>query len=543
MKKSLLVLFLAVSFSSLARVQQDTITSRLESPYEALQTFVTNTEGEEENLSAASILFNNYKMKTEEKIEYTKKLEQILEGAGIYIFFDKVPKEQDYFDSLTNEHRYAFMEEYPDVFLLRKNGRWQIQPPEMAQIDTVHKKLFKFGTDFILSEEAKEDKLGAYFLGLKIWQWIGIVAIFVFSYLVRALFSLVFEKLIVRVLDKVSHREVGNRYILPVAKPIGTMAVFLSLAVVYPMLQLPKEVGYYVMLAIKGLVPFFGMIAFLRLINIVEIFMLRWVSKTESSLDDQLVPLLKRILRICVVIVGGLLILDNLSIPILPLLTGLSIGGLAFALAAQDTIKNFFGSLMIFVDKPFQIGDWITTGEIDGTVEEVGFRSTRIRTFRNSLIYIPNGQLADSTIDNNGLRQYRRFKTTLAIKYDTPPERIEVFVEGLKKIHNVHPNTHKDRFEIHLNDMGASSLDILFYIFFEAPTWSDELKFRQEIILEILKLGRLLSVHFAFPTQTLHVEDLPGQLSLSPEYTLTKKDLNERLDKYFMEKQDVEGGK
>ena len=138
----------------------------------------------------------------------------------------------------------------------------------------------------------------------------------------------------------------------------------------------------------------------------------------------------------------------------------LSIGGLAFALAAQDTIKNFFGSLMIFVDKPFQVGQWITAPGIDGTVEEVGLRSTRIRTFSNSLIYVPNGKLADATIDNHGLRAYRRFSTQLAITYDTPPELIEVFVEGLRKIVLDHPTTWKDNFHIYMNDLNSHSLDI-----------------------------------------------------------------------------------
>jgi len=230
------------------------------------------------------------------------------------------------------------------------------------------------------------------------------------------------------------------------------------------------------------------------------------------------------------------MIMDSLHIPILPLLTGLSIGGLAFALAAQDTIKNFFGSIMIFIDKPFQIGDWITTSDFDGTVEEVGFRSTRVRTFRNSVVYVPNGRLADTIVDNNGLRQLRRFKTDIAIAYSTPPDRVEVFVSGLKRLVLEHPMTSNDKLEIHLNEMGVSSLNILFYIFFEAPTWSDELRYRQEIILAILKLGRHLNVSFAFPTQTVHVENLPGQESLSPNYTWTKEELNLKLNQFFDER-------
>ena len=143
-------------------------------------------------------------------------------------------------------------------------------------------------------------------------------------------------------------------------------------------------------------------------------------TQTQNTMDDQLVPIIRKSLRVFVITFGTLAILQSLNLSIFPLLTGLSIGGLAFALAAQDTIKNFFGSVMIFLDKPFQIGHWITTDGIDGTVEEVGLRSTRIRTFSNSLVTVPNGKLADATINNHGLRVYRRFYTTLSINYDTP---------------------------------------------------------------------------------------------------------------------------
>ena len=215
--------------------------------------------------------------------------------------------------------------------------------------------------------------------------------------------------------------------------------------------------------------------------------------------------------------IGLLFILNNLNVNITALLAGLSIGGLALALAAQETIKNFFGSIMIFLDRPFQIGDWISSDGIDGTVEEVGFRSTRIRTFRNSVTSVPNGRLADLTIDNHGLRMYRRFNTHIAVTYDTPPEVISTFVEGLKKIVARHPFTRKDYYEIHLHEMGNSSLNILFYIFFQVPGWTEELTCRHQILLEVLKLAESMKVRFAFPTQTLHMETFPGQPSLTPE--------------------------
>jgi MscS family membrane protein len=173
---------------------------------------------------------------------------------------------------------------------------------------------------------------------------------------------------------------------------------------------------------------------------------------------------------------------------------------------------------MIFVDKPFQIGDWINFDGVDGTVEEVGLRSTRLRTFANSLVYVPNGPLADKVINNMGLRVYRRFTTDVGVTYDTPPELIESFVEGIEELVKAHPITRKDYYEVHLNSFGASSLNVLVYVFFQAPDWSTELKARHELMLGIIQLANLLGVRFAFPTQTLQIEEVPGQGSLAPDY-------------------------
>src|SRR5690606_24921192 len=134
---------------------------------------------------------------------------------------------------------------------------------------------------------------------------------------------------------------------------------------------------------------------------------------TDSKLDDQLVPLLRKAMKIFVVLVGALFLLQNLDVNVASLVAGLGIGGVAVALAAKDTIANFFGSLMIFIDRPFQIGDWVKIGETEGIVEVVGFRSTRVRTFYNSLVTVPNAHFTEAAIDNLGMREYRRTSTVL----------------------------------------------------------------------------------------------------------------------------------
>ncbi|HPH83765.1 MAG TPA: mechanosensitive ion channel family protein, partial [Flavobacteriales bacterium] len=208
-------------------------------------------------------------------------------------------------------------------------------------------------------------------------------------------------------------------------------------------------------------------------------------------------------------------------------------GGLAFALAAQDTIKNMFGSLMIFVDKPFQIGDLVSADGFTGTVEEVGFRSTRIRTGANSLISVPNGKLVDMVVDNLGMRQFRRYKTFINLTYDTPVELIELYVKGLRQIVHLHPQTRAEENEIHVNEMSTSSISILFNVFFSSTSWSEELKARHEIILETIRLAEALGVRLAFPTQTLHIESFPEKKSTVQTFVNPNLSGEQRFESYI----------
>jgi MscS family membrane protein len=133
-------------------------------------------------------------------------------------------------------------------------------------------------------------------------------------------------------------------------------------------------------------------------------------------------------------------------------------------------------------------------------------------------MYVPNGKIADSVVDNHGLRQYRRFMTSLTLTYDTPPELIEEFVKGLREIVLAHPKTRKDFFAIYFNNLSSYSQDVLFNIFFEVPTLPEELEARHQILMQVVKLAHTLGVRFAFPTQTLHMESFPEKKGFYPNY-------------------------
>ena len=254
-----------------------------------------------------------------------------------------------------------------------------------------------------------------------------------------------------------------------------------------------------------------------RAIDIVVDVLTRRASKTETKLDDSLVPLLRTSMRLFVTAVGLLFVLQNLNVNVSSLVAGLGLGGLAVALAAQDTVRNVLAGATIFADKPFEVGDWVIVDGVEGTVETVGFRSTRVRTFYNSLVSVPNGNLMNAGIDNMGKRRWRRYKTTLGVGYHTTTDQMQAFVEGIRAIIRSSPGMRQDYFMVEFHGFGATSLDVLVYCFMDAADWNEELRTRHVLNLDIMRLAESLQVDFAFPTQTLHIAELPGQPQRLPQ--------------------------
>ena len=295
--------------------------------------------------------------------------------------------------------------------------------------------------------------------------------------------------------------------------PISLLSVglFLRIAKTYLEFSNPTKTGFSLIFQLLLLAGFIWFIY--AILDPLEKTLLKMASKTSSDLDDRIIPFLIKSVRILVIIFGVLLVVQNMGLNVFSLLAGLGLGGLAIALAAKDTASNFFGSLMILFDQPFKTGDWVKINEYEGTVEDIGFRSTRIRTFYDSLIIIPNATVANSEIDNLGLRKYRRTVETLGLTYSCSSEQIQKFIAGLNTIIKNHPQTNKDKFYISFNGFGESSLNILLYYFLKVESYVEELQARQDIFFSIKKLASDIDVDFAFPSQSLYIESLPNSQS------------------------------
>ncbi|MEW8256891.1 MAG: mechanosensitive ion channel family protein [Candidatus Thiodiazotropha taylori] len=353
------------------------------------------------------------------------------------------------------------------------------------------------------------------------WQWLGLLFTIMLGVVADKLLSFFLRSGVRRWRNRTKHPEF-KEISEDILRPLGLMAMALIWWSGINLMGLSENVMLILLVAVKFLASISGVWAAYRLVDLVSAFLHKRAQMTENKLDDALVPLIPRTLKIFVTVIGFVFIADNLNVDISSLLAGLGLGGLAFALAAKDMVQNLFGSVTVLMDRTFSVGDWIVVDGVEGSVERIGFRSTRIRTFYNSVVTVPNSKFITATVDNMGERRYRRLSCKLSLTYDTPPDRIEAFCEGVRELVRQHPYMRKDYYQVYLNEFAASSLDVLLYVFWETPEWNTELRERHRFMLDILRLAQGLGVEFAFPTQTLYMKQEEGDGSGSDEMSQSK---------------------
>lgn len=267
----------------------------------------------------------------------------------------------------------------------------------------------------------------------------------------------------------------------------------------FPLISVAHQAGRVIIIVVGGWFLW-------RLIDGAGAYFTARASRTHSPLDDQLIPFVAKTLKIFLVITFMLVVAQNMGYSISGLIASLGIGGIAVAMAAKDTIANIFGSIMILIDRPFTIGDWIKTSEFEGIVEEVGFRSTRIRTFAKTLVVVPNSQLANMVVDNIDARPKRRVSMRIGITYGTTPAQMRDAIAGIEELLKNHIGIDQEFSLVKFDEFADSSLSIFLYYFTKSTHWDEYLQVRQEINMQIMELLEKLGLEFAFPTRTVHLE-------------------------------------
>ncbi len=306
------------------------------------------------------------------------------------------------------------------------------------------------------------------------------------------------------------NREEKNRLRLLLTAALWPIRLLLFAIAIYAtqeILDLPSTADHIVNIATNVIGTLVIVIFLYKMLSVVEYELTKFVGKDDNEFDMNFVQMIRIVSKVAIVLFGSIYLLKAATgKPMTTLLTGLGIGGLAVALAAQDTLKNLFGSFMIMVDKPFKIGDRVVADSFDGVVEDIGFRSTRLRSYPGHLISIPNEKMASVSIENIGRRPSIRRYTNITITYDTPVEKVELAVSIIKDILKNHEGMHPDYPpRVYFNEFNDASLNIAMFYWFHPPDYWEAMRFSEEVNLKIMRAFEAEGIEFAFPTTTTYL--------------------------------------
>ncbi len=342
---------------------------------------------------------------------------------------------------------------------------------------------------------------------MEYWKWAAIVLLIAIGLVVDLIVRMVLR----RVLRSITHSDTNDPELVSIIKrvprPAGGAAGGAIWLALLPLIGLPEGVLYILQPVIHIYITLACIWFGFRGTDLISWVASQKAKKSKNKLDDLLVPLLRKTLKAVVIVFGVVYLADSLKIQLTPIIAGLGVGAIGFGFAIKDTIENFFGSVTVILDKPFEIGDWVIVEGVEGTVESVGMRSTRVRTFYDTVVTIPNSILVTAKCNNYSKRRFRRWKQMLGVGYATPPEKIAAFCEGIRELLRVHPYTRKDYYQVWLNEFGGSSLNVLVYVFWTAPDWQTELRERHRFMLDIIRLAGELEIEFAFPSRTVYLRN------------------------------------
>ncbi len=228
--------------------------------------------------------------------------------------------------------------------------------------------------------------------------------------------------------------------------------------------------------------------------------------KEKLNLDDILISFFSKVVHILVVALAIVLIANEWGFDINGFVAGLGLGGLAIAFAAKDALANILGGIVIILEKPFAIGDWVATPSVDGIVEGISFRSTRFRTLAQAVVTVPNATLANEAITNWTRMEKRRLTFSLGLSYETPKEKIEICVQKIRTILLENPEINKEQIVVNFEKFNDSSLDVLIYCFTNTTVWTEFIQVREDINLKIMDILEEEGVSIAFPSHSVYLQ-------------------------------------
>ena len=470
----------------------------LSTPYATIVSHLLFLEDSSYNPALAAKTINFDKEDSVEEESLAIKLKQLFLGSQHQVYnFSELSKDSNYTDTISGKHIYYPNPLIQELFLEKVGDNWYYSNSTSKLINSAHEnmysidaeQIFKFSDRFKIWAGGESEII---FNDVRLWQFYMLLYFVVIGLLIYLFNHFILKRVAYFFLRK-------SKYKRPFYRTLNSLIfiVFFNIVKTYlPALEMSMDEMHIIHKVVHVIIIFFTTLLSFIIVNILKI---RFTKENIPISQQGLLIFLILIIKVIIFIVSLLTIINALDFNLVNILAGLSIGGFALALGAQDTIKNFFGSLMIFADHSFSVGDYISNDKVSGTVEEVGLRTTKIRTFHNSVVTVPNSKLADDNIDNLGRRKYRRFSTKIIIDFNTPTEKIDLFVEKIRAEIKKHPDTRKDFYMVYMNNFSTYGVEILLYVFFAVPEWEQEMKGKHYLMSKILDFAKELDVSFAIP--------------------------------------------
>ena len=427
------------------------------------------------------------------------KLKQIYLGAHGFVFnLEKISKDTNFVDTVTNKHIYYPNINHPKLYLEKIGDNWMYSRITSKLINSVHKDMYSEDANQIFSFADNFKKLAGIngnsivFYDIKLWQ----IYMFLYFIIIWLIIYLIDIYIIKHIILRILRNSRYGKIIYKIIKTL-TLIIFWYITRTYiPSFDLSMDLSNILHEFVNVFIIFQNTLVSIYIVDFIK---LRFTKETIATSTQGLIIFMSLIVKTIIFITSLLFLIKALDFNLVNVLAGLSIGGFALALGAQDTIKNFFGSLMIFADKQFSVGDYIKSDKISGTVEEVGLRTTKIRTFHNSVLVVPNSKLADNSIDNMGRRIYRRYNGKFVINFGTPTDKINNLIEKTKEYIANSDITRKDFYMVYINDFSTYGIEMLVYVFFVTNDWEIEMSEKHKLIEFILDTAKELDIEFAIP--------------------------------------------
>lgn len=343
----------------------------------------------------------------------------------------------------------------------------------------------------------------------RVFTWIdfGIaVGIFLLFLIFRKIFTKYLFKFIIAMSKKMPI-ETLTHVLLAFERPLRSFFIFIGLFFAINYFPLDESFEQFAVRVFRTLVIFHVAWGLFNLTSENSRIFTQVGKKLNIQFDDILLPFVSKLIRFALVVMAVSIIASEWDYQVAGFVAGLGLGGLAFALAAQESLSNFFGGVVIITEKPFKLGDWIQTPSVEGFVEDISFRSTKIRTFADSVIVVPNSTLSNEPIENWTQMGKRLITFNISLEYGTPAYKIKACVEKLEAELHANEGVDKELIIVKFNAFNESSLDIFLYFFTKPTGWIAHLKVKEDINFRILEILEDENVSVAFPTRTLHLAE------------------------------------